>query len=70
VVSYMGRLQLAKSVLFAIQFYWVLLFILAKAVIKQVKGVLRSFLWPSSDLNLKGTKIPWNQVCLPKEEGG
>lgn len=69
-VSYLGRLQLVNSILFAIQVYWALLFILAKVVIKKVKGVLRTFLLPSSDLNSKGTKIPWNQVCLPKEEGG
>lgn len=69
VVSYAGRLQLVNSILFAIQVYWALLFIHAKVVIKQVKGALRTFLWPSSDLNSKRTKIPWNEVCLPKEEG-
>jgi mannosylglycoprotein endo-beta-mannosidase len=66
-LSYAGRLQLINSILFAIQVYWSAIFILPKAVIKQVEGILRAFLWSGSELNSKGAKIAWNQVCLPKK---
>ena len=69
-LSYTGRLQLVKSVLFSIQVYWSSLFILPKSVIKKVETTLRSFLWKGSDLIPTGARVAWDRVCLPKEEGG
>jgi len=31
---------------------------------------MRSFLWSSSNMRTTGAKVAWNQVCLPKNEGG
>ena len=69
-LSFAGRLQLIKSVLFFIQVYWSSLFILLKAVIRKVEATLRSFLWKGSELASTGAQIAWDRVCLPFEEGG
>ena len=68
-LSYTGRIQLIKSVLFSIQVYWSSLFILPKKVIRKVESTLRSFLWKGSELVSTGAKVAWDRVCLPIEEG-
>ena len=47
-LSFAGWLQLIKSVLCGIQSFWNGLFILPKAVIKQIEQILRQFLWKGS----------------------
>jgi hypothetical protein len=69
-LSYAGRLQLIKSILFAVQTFWSSLFILPKAVIKRLEQVLRAFLWKGSELSHGGAKVAWVNVCLPFKEGG
>lgn len=56
-LSYAGRVQLVKSILFAIQVFWSSLFILPKGVIKQVDQILRAFLFQGSDLSFGGAKV-------------
>ena len=64
-LSFAGRLQLIKSVLFYIQVYWSSLFILPKTIIRKVKYILRSFLWKGSELISTGAKVAWDRVfCL------
>lgn len=55
-LSCAGRLTLIKSVLFSIQVYWSSLFILPKAILKEISGLLRNFLWNGSDIK-KGIKL-------------
>jgi hypothetical protein len=31
---------------------------------------MKSFLWSGSDMRTTGAKVAWDQVCLPKNEGG
>ncbi|XP_022843181.1 uncharacterized protein LOC111366707 [Olea europaea var. sylvestris] len=50
--------------------YWSSIFILPKAVIKQVEATLRTFLWKGCDLNTDGTKVVWTKICMPKDDGG
>ena len=69
-LSYTGRVQLINSVLFSIQVYWASLFLLPGQVIKNVEQIMRSFLWSGSDMRTTGAKVTWDQVCLPKKEGG
>ena len=59
-----------KSVLFSVQVYWASVFILPKAVLKQIQATLRNFLWKGPDLLGGGHKVAWSEICLPKEEGG
>jgi hypothetical protein len=69
-LSYAGRLQLIRSVLFSIQVYWSSIFILPKEVCKVIDQILRSFLWHGAVGISKAAKVAWDVVCLPREEGG
>ena len=69
-LSFEGRLQLIKSILFTIQVYWSSLFILPKSVVRKVEATLRSFLWKGSELASTGAKVAWDRVCLLLHEGG
>lgn len=46
--------------------YWTTAFFLPRKVIKEIKSILRSFLWESP----KKAKIKWIDLCRPKEAGG
>lgn len=69
-LTYAGRLQLIKNVLFSMQTYWSSLFILPKKVITEVEAFLRAFLWSGPDLKKSGAKVSWEHLCSPKQEGG
>jgi len=57
-------------VLHAIRAYYVSVFILTIAVLEQIERILRQFLWKGLALGKGGTKVSWENVCLPKEEKG
>jgi len=69
-LSYAGRLQLIKSILFSIQVYWSSLFNLSKDVVLKITSLLRSLLGKGCELASGGVKMAWENICLPKEEGG
>lgn len=69
-LSYAGRLQLVKSVLFGMQTYWSQIFLLPKKLIKEVQRVCRVFLWTRSTNPSRKAPIAWDQMCLPKSAGG
>lgn len=69
-LSYAGRVQLVKSVLFSMQTYWSSIFILPKKVLKEVESILRAFFWTGADLKHSGAKVSWEHLCSPKKEGG
>lgn len=69
-LSYVGRLQLIKSILFSIQVYWSSLFCLPRSTLKKMDSTLSAFLWKGSSLSTSGAKVAWAKVCLPKQEGG
>jgi hypothetical protein len=68
--SYAGQVQLINLILFFIQVYWASLFLLPGQVIKNMEQIMKSFLWSGSDMRNIGAKMAWDQVCLPKKEGG
>lgn len=49
-LSYAGRLQLIKSVLFGIQLYWCQIFVMPKKVLKEIQRICRVFLWIGQDV--------------------
>lgn len=69
-LSYAGRAQLVKTILFAIQVYWSSLFILLQGVIKSIEQIWISFLWKDDDVSKGGGKVAWETLCLPRKEGG
>ena len=50
--------------------YWASTFIVPKKVPKEVNNILRSFMWWGVELKHTGAKVSWEDVCLPKAEGG
>ncbi|KAJ6897722.1 hypothetical protein NC652_024515 [Populus alba x Populus x berolinensis] len=69
-LTYAGRLQLIKSVLFSIQVYWSSIFILPCSTIKTIERILSVFLWKGTSLSTSGAKVAWTSVCYPVQEGG
>lgn len=68
-LSYAGRLQLIKSVLFSYQVFWSTIFILPCATIRKIESMMAGFLWKGR-LDRSGASVAWADVCYPKEEGG
>jgi hypothetical protein len=66
-VSFVGRLQLIKSVLCSLQVYWCRIFILPKKDISLLEKKLNRFLWCGQDMKAKA-KVAWDKVCSPKKE--
>ncbi|KAL0411771.1 UNVERIFIED_CONTAM: hypothetical protein Slati_3766800 [Sesamum latifolium] len=48
-LSFVGRIQLIKSVLMALNVYWTMAFLLPKGVIREMEKQLRLFLWKGSN---------------------
>jgi len=69
-LTYAGRLQLIKAVLFSIQVYWSSIFILPCSTIKTIERLLSAFLWKGTSLSTSGAKVAWTSVCYPVQEGG
>lgn len=68
-LSYAGRLQLIKSIIFSMQVYWLGIFILPNSVTCAIERICRNFLW-SGSINRSFASVAWAEVCKPKNEGG
>ena len=68
-LSYVGRLLLITLVLFSLQVFWSMHFILPKAVGKHIELLLRNFLWSGSTKYNHSHKVAWEALCCPKNEG-
>lgn len=69
-LSYAGRLQLLKSISFAITNYWLQCIPLPKFVIKKINSICRTFLWTGSAETSKKSLVAWSNVCKPIKNGG
>lgn len=69
-LSYSGRLQLIRSVLFEMQTYWGQVFLIPKKIIHLVTSVCRIFLWTGSYSPTKRALISWDRICMPVSAGG
>ena len=69
-LSYAGRLELIKSVLHGMVQFWVTIFPMPQAVIKQITCMCRNFLWTGNVSRSKSALVAWKTICLPKNEGG
>ncbi|XP_010320549.2 uncharacterized protein [Solanum lycopersicum] len=69
-LSYAGRAQLVKTVLFGVQTYWAQLFIIPAKIIKLIEGLCKSYLWSGVSHVTKKALVAWDKVCCPKYEGG
>ncbi|XP_039003592.1 uncharacterized protein LOC120130429 [Hibiscus syriacus] len=69
-LSYTGRLQLVKAVLFSIANFWWRQLILPAAVVKRVDQLCVRFFWNGGDVPAKGDRVSWEVICTFKSEGG
>jgi len=69
-LSYAGRVELLKSVLYGMVKFWLNIFPVPDIVLKQVISICRNFLWTGSASRNKSARVAWHTVCLPKSEGG
>jgi hypothetical protein len=69
-LSYAGRVELLKSVLYGIVQFWLNIFPVPDTVIKQIIYLYHNFLWTGTVLSNKSALVAWRTVCLPKNEGG
>ncbi|XP_019240565.1 PREDICTED: uncharacterized protein LOC109220557 [Nicotiana attenuata] len=69
-LSYVGRLQLIRSVLIAIEKFWSQIFILPKKVIQRIEQICKRFLWNGNNECSKKALVAWDKICVPKSAGG
>ncbi|GKA84983.1 reverse transcriptase zinc-binding domain-containing protein [Tanacetum coccineum] len=69
-LSIAGRLQLIQSVIGSMHIYWASVFILPTSVLLHIEQIMRQFLWCHGSSGLGRSKVAWEIVCLPKDEGG
>ena len=69
-LSYAGRLQLIKSVISSIVNFWSQAFILPKACLDEIESMCSAFLWSGSPNQSHKAEVSWEEVCIPREEGG
>ncbi|GJV28501.1 hypothetical protein Tco_1384949 [Tanacetum coccineum] len=69
-LSLAGRAQLVRSVLASMHVFWALVFILPSHLMLEIEQSMRGFLWCQGKMRKGKAKVAWEDVCLPKYEGG
>ncbi|XP_010665724.1 uncharacterized protein LOC104882983 [Beta vulgaris subsp. vulgaris] len=69
-LSYVGRLQLVRSILSSMQNYWGHIFPLPKKMIKVVEAICRRLLWTCNTIDSKKAPIACSKFYEPKSCGG
>ncbi|GJR90251.1 hypothetical protein Tco_0214262, partial [Tanacetum coccineum] len=69
-LSIAGRLQLVQSVISSMHVYWASVFILPTSILLDIEQIMRGFLWCQGSRKKGKSKVAWEVVCLPKDEGG
>lgn len=64
------RVQLLNSVITSIVNFWLSAFLQPQACIKKMESLCSRFLWTNNIESLRGAKVFWSTLCLPKDEGG
>jgi hypothetical protein len=69
-ISYGGRITLINSVLASLPLYFFSFFKAPCCVIKQLIKIQRNVLWGGGLGDRRLCCVKWDQICLPKEQGG
>ncbi|CAH9071106.1 unnamed protein product [Cuscuta epithymum] len=64
-LSYAGKIELIRSVIQGVQSFWLQIFPVPRTILDRIVSICRIFLWGG-----KYSKVSWDDICLPKEEGG
>ncbi|XP_039040784.1 uncharacterized protein LOC120179189 [Hibiscus syriacus] len=63
-LSYAGRLELIRYVLFSVSNYWWRQFILPQSVLLKVDQIRSRFFWKGEDKAAAGARVSWEFICL------
>ncbi|GJZ05760.1 hypothetical protein Tco_0539553 [Tanacetum coccineum] len=69
-LSFVGRLQLCKSVISSMHVYWASVLMIPIGIIHDIQQHMRGFLWCNGELKRGKAKVAWDDICLPKKESG
>jgi hypothetical protein len=69
-LTYAGRLELIKLVLYGMVQFWLSIFPMPSLVIRQIIYICRNFLWTGNILINKFALVAWKTIYLPKNKGG
>jgi len=69
-LSFGGRLILLKYVLSSLPVYFLSFFKAPAGIISLIKFIFKRFFWGGSEDYKKIAWIKWDDICVPKEEGG
>jgi len=65
-----GRLTLVQSALWSIPIYYASLFTIPASISGQLEKIMRDFPWATNEVETGFHWVKWDDVCLPKREGG
>nr|GFA15833.1 hypothetical protein [Tanacetum cinerariifolium] len=68
--SFARRLQLCKSVISSMQVYWASILVIHMGIVSDIQQLIRGFLWCNGEYKRGKAKVAWDDICLPKKEGG
>ncbi|XP_058753378.1 uncharacterized protein LOC131626575 [Vicia villosa] len=70
ILSYVGKVQLVKSVCFATASYWLQCLPLPKQIINHINAICRSFIWTGGATVKRRSLVAWQTICKPRKAGG
>ncbi|GJW57182.1 putative RNA-directed DNA polymerase, eukaryota, reverse transcriptase zinc-binding domain protein, partial [Tanacetum coccineum] len=68
-VKYLG-VPLISSRLLNKDLYWASVFVILKGIIYDIQQLIHAFLWCNGEIKRGKEKVAWEEICLPKSEGG
>ncbi|XP_039005550.1 uncharacterized protein LOC120132944 [Hibiscus syriacus] len=69
-LSYAGRLELIRSVLFSVSNYWYRHLILPHSILLKVDQLCSRFFWKGEEKAVAGARVNWEFIYFLKAEGG
>ncbi|XP_074298718.1 uncharacterized protein LOC141629644 [Silene latifolia] len=69
-LTYAGKIELINSVLFGLQHFWGSSVLLPKGIVKNIQKICKKFLWGIDEGHKRHVFKSWNDICLPRQEGG
>ncbi|XP_039065800.1 uncharacterized protein LOC120211293 [Hibiscus syriacus] len=69
-LSYAGKLELIRSVLFNVSNIWCRQLILPNLILAKVDQLCSGFFWKCKDKSAAGARVSWDFICFSKAEGG
>lgn len=69
-LSYAGRVELIRSVLYGMVQFWISIFLMSALVLSKINSLCCNFLWSGNLQTSHAALVAWKKVCLPRNEGG